>query len=88
MVIAISDRIGVTRQMIIPVPLGGAMNRPLIQEDDIDEIFFTDELYCNFCADMIPRPDYSGEHPVTLPPCNRCTGLIYAMKSKVYFVVN
>lgn len=71
-----------------PAPLGGAMNRPLIQEHDIDEIFFTDELYCNFCADMDPRPDCSNEHPATLPPCNKCTGLIYAMKSKIYFVVN
>lgn len=64
------------------------MNRAIIQERDAEEIFFTDELYCNFCADMNSRADVKQGEPVTLPPCTKCTGLIYAMKSKVYFVVN
>ena len=64
------------------------MNRTIVQESDVEEIFFTDELYCNFCADMNPKPEINREQPVTLPPCTKCTGLIYAMKSKVYFVVN
>ena len=68
--------------------LGGAMQRPLIEEHDIDEIFFNDELYCNFCADMNPKPDLGRDHPASLPPCTKCTGLIYAMKSKIYFVVS
>ena len=63
------------------------MQRQLIRENDIEEIFFTDELYCNFCADMNPKPGIGENNPVTIPPCNKCTGLIYAMKSKVYFVV-
>ena len=64
------------------------MNRTIVQESDVEEIFFTDELYCNFCADMNPKPGIHEGQPVTLPPCTKCTGLIYAMKSKVYFVVN
>lgn len=64
------------------------MQRPIIENHEIDEIFFNDELYCNFCADMEPKPDFNKEHPTTLLPCDKCTGLIYAMKSKIYFVVN
>ena len=64
------------------------MLRPIIQENDIEELFFIDELHCNFCADMNPRPGIKDAHPVSLPPCNKCTGLVYAMKSKIYFVVN
>ncbi len=64
------------------------MHRPAVHENEIEEIFFTDELYCNFCADMNPKSNLKGEHPVALPPCTKCNGLIYAMKAKVYFVVN
>lgn len=64
------------------------MNRTIVQESDVEEIFFTDELYCNFCADMNPKPEINRGQPVTLPPCTKCTGLIYAMKAKVYFIVN
>ncbi len=64
------------------------MLRLPIEKEDVEEIFFTDELYCNFCADMNSKNNLSQENPATVPPCNKCTGLIYAMKSKVYFVVN
>ena len=64
------------------------MNRQIVHENDIEEIFFTDELYCNFCADMNTKPGISKGQPASIPPCNKCNGLIYAMKSKVYFVVN
>ena len=64
------------------------MFKPLIVDNYTEEIFISDELYCNFCVDTYTTPDISKEHPTSLPPCNRCTGLIYAMKSKIYFVIS
>ena len=64
------------------------MFRPLIEKHNVDEIFVADELYCNFCVEMHQTKKASNENLVALPPCNKCTGLIYAMKSKIYFVVN
>ena len=67
---------------------GVAMFRQLLEDRNIDEIFVADELYYNFCVEMHQTKTMGQEKLVTLPPCNKCTGLIYAMKSKVYFVVN
>ncbi len=64
------------------------MFRPLIENRNVDEIFVADELYCNFCVEMHQTATAGNDTPVALPPCNKCTGLIYAMKSKIYFVVN
>lgn len=63
------------------------MHRLLVEDNYIDEIFFIDELYCNFCVDMKSGSEEKGEF-TSLPSCNKCTGLIYAMKAKNYFVVN
>ena len=62
------------------------IHKTLIQDDYIEEIFFNDELYCSFCIDM-ERVDGEDNYNV-LPSCNKCTGFVYAMKSKIYFVVN
>jgi len=64
------------------------MFRPLIENRNVDEIFVADELYCNFCVETNQTKKTGNENLVALPPCNKCTGLIYAMKSKIYFVVN
>lgn len=66
---------------------GAAMFKQL-QDRTVDEVFVADELYCNFCVEMHQTKKTGNENPVVLPPCNKCTGLIYAMKSKIYFVVN
>jgi len=67
---------------------GEKMLKPAAEKENLEEIFFTDELYCNFCADMNSKANISSGNASTVPPCNKCTGLIYAIKSKVYFVVN
>ncbi len=64
------------------------MFKQLIEDRNVDEVFVADELYCNFCVEMHQTKKAGNENPVALPPCNKCTGLIYAMKSKIYFVVN
>lgn len=64
------------------------MLKPETEKGNLEEIFFTDELYCNFCADMNNKANLTDERTPSVPPCNKCTGLIYAIKSKVYFVVN
>ncbi len=67
---------------------GAAMFKQLREDRNVDEIFVADELYCNFCVELHQTKKAGNENPVVLPPCNKCTGLIYAMKSKIYFVVN
>ena len=58
------------------------------EKESQEEVFFTDELYCNFCADMNSKANLNKENSSNVPPCSKCTGLIYAIKAKVYFVVN
>lgn len=67
---------------------GEKMLKPATEKENLEEVFFTDELFCNFCADMNNKANVSSEKALSVPPCNKCTGLIYAIKSKVYFVVN
>ena len=86
---AISDKLTVTwKTDKILINSGAAMLRPLLENRNVDEIFVADELYCNFCVETHQTKRAGNENLVALPPCNKCTGLIYAMKSKIYFVVN
>ena len=52
-----------------------------------DESFFSEELACDFCTETrVPEKD-GQKIESNVPPCHRCIGLIYALKSKMYFIV-
>lgn len=50
-----------------------------------NDLFFDDELECNFCEYM---ENIDGNKFIVAPSCIRCVGFVYAMKKKQYFAVN
>ena len=52
------------------------------QMPESDKRFYIEELFCNFCDKF---DIYKSETHIS---CVKCIGLIYALKRKVYFVVN
>ncbi|MBI5197664.1 MAG: hypothetical protein HZA19_03545 [Nitrospirae bacterium] len=52
-----------------------------------EESFIAEELACDFCVEIASPTGESGEADLQIPPCHRCVGLIYALKSKAYFII-
>ena len=60
------------------------MSQPLEQDTNS---FYDDELACNFC--VVSRDGTKNNDEInTIPACEQCIGVIFAIKKKQYFSIN